>query len=131
MTQYHGGRFEMRKEISNEKVNYSNISKNQAKREITKENFETEQVKKEPVKEEPVQKVKEKKEDQKSVKKAVVYNCEELNIRSTPDTNGSNVISVAKKGMSYNTSGTVINGFVEIEFNGGKAYAMAQYLDIK
>lgn len=125
----------MRKEVSNEKVNYSNISKAQAKEESVKENFETEVEKKEEVKEDSAPKSEEKKEKKKDEKKAsknaIVYNCEELNVRSTPDTNGSNIIFVAKKGSSYRTTGEIVNGFVEIEFNGGKAYGMKQYLDVK
>ena len=132
----------MRRENSNEKVNYNKVQAAPKKEEAVKpveENFETEE-KVEEVKEEKVEeksepketpKVEEKKEEKSSDKFATVIGCEELNIRSSADSNASNIVTVAKKGTKFKTTGKEENGFLEIEWNGAKAFGMAQYLSVE
>ena len=133
----------MRRENNNEKVNYNKVQATQKKEEVvkpTEENFETEE-KIEEVKEEKVEeksepketpKVEEKKEEVVSDKLATVIGCEELNIRSSAnDSTASNIVTVAKKGTKFKTTGKTENNFVEIEWNGQKVFGMAQYLSIE
>ena len=133
---------EMRRENNNEKVNYNKVQANQKKEESVKpvqENFETEtkeekveEVVEEKKEEAPAPKVEEKKEEVVSDKYATVIGCEELNIRSSADdSTASNVVTVAKKGTKFKTTGKTENNFVEIEWNGQKVFGMAQYLSIE